>query len=104
MADTPYDHVSRHQPALRDALYNGRAGSGNHHGRHPAPRKEANHLLAEALAHFEVQHYAAANSYAEKLVRLLHKNMVLHTLPKLAPNKYEKLMADEAEKKKEGAK
>jgi hypothetical protein len=73
-----------------DALYSGtprpkaepakRKGSGTHH-KIAVPRREAFHLLSEALARFEVAHYPAADRAAQQLVDLLHRSMILQKHP-----------------------
>ncbi len=72
-----------------------RRGSGNHH-KHQVPRAEANRLLSQALANFEVGHYAKADNAAKALVSLLHRAMILQSAPKLVPNHLERLEAEKA--------
>jgi hypothetical protein len=54
-----------------------KTGSGNHHGKHPTPRKEATHLLSESLAHYEVGNFGKADDFAKQLVRLLQQHGVM---------------------------
>ena len=54
-----------------------RAGSGNHHQRHAAPRKELYHLLSLAVANFEVNKREEASNHARQLVELLHSKGII---------------------------
>lgn len=54
-----------------------KTGTGNHHSAHAVPRKEATHLLSEALAHFETGHFDKADTFSKELVRLLQRHKIM---------------------------
>jgi len=81
MAHTSPNVVSHLSPsqvkAMTGLVPTKRAGSGNHHTRHVAPRKELYHLLSLAVANFEVNKREEASNHARQLVELLHSKGII---------------------------